>query len=46
MNRTKTQHQMLPIVITYDMYLITQDGRDGGTYEYMMSVMNDIVTCA
>jgi len=28
---------MLPIVITYDMYFITQDGRNGGIYEYKMS---------
>jgi len=27
---------MLPIVITYDTYFTTQDGRNVGIYEYMM----------
>jgi len=28
---------MLPTVITHDMYFITQDSRNGGIYQYMMS---------
>jgi predicted nucleic acid-binding protein len=34
------------IIITYDMHLITQDGRNGGIYEYMMSAMHGIPTYA